>query len=138
MEHRGRTRRGAGPSARFPSPGGGDGPSSGPLRSESSSVIEWARRSSTGGESMRSQRRGIAAGLLRIVPAGGVAWGLIGCDSPPDIVPIAPPGAQVPRKAPDEEPAQAQGEMAAPALQATTPATQGVEYTQGPPTATAA
>src|SRR5262249_35855566 len=48
---------------------------------------------------------------------------------------IAPPGAQVPRKAPDEEPAQAQGEMAAPPLQTTTPATKVVEYTPAPPTA---
>jgi FKBP-type peptidyl-prolyl cis-trans isomerase len=84
---------------------------------------------------MRSQRRGIAAGLLRIVPAGVLAWGIIGCDSPPDIMPIAPPGAQPPRKAPEEEPAQAQGEMAAPALQQTAPPTKVVEYTPAPPTA---
>jgi FKBP-type peptidyl-prolyl cis-trans isomerase len=84
---------------------------------------------------MRSQRRGIAAGLMRILPVGVVAWGLIGCDSPPDIMPIAPPGAPAPRKAPDEEPAQAQGEMAAPPLQTTTPPTKVVEYTPAPPTA---
>ena len=85
---------------------------------------------------MRLQRTGIAAGLMRIIPAGVMAWGLIGCDSPPDIMPIAPPGAEPPRKAPDEKPAEAQGEMAAPALQATTPpTTKVVEYTPAPPTA---
>jgi FKBP-type peptidyl-prolyl cis-trans isomerase len=84
---------------------------------------------------MRSQRRGIAAGLMRIIPAGVLAWGLVGCDSPPDIMPIAPPGAQLPRKSPDEEPSQAQGEMAAPALQKTAPPTKVVEYTPAPPTA---
>jgi FKBP-type peptidyl-prolyl cis-trans isomerase len=50
-------------------------------------------------------------------------------------MPIAPPGADLPRKAPDEEPAQAQGEMAAPALQTTTPPTKVVEYTPASPTA---
>jgi FKBP-type peptidyl-prolyl cis-trans isomerase len=85
---------------------------------------------------MRSQRRGIVAGVLRIVPAGVLAWGLIGCDSPPDIVPITPPGVQPTRKAPDEEPAQAQGEMAAPALQTTAPTpTKTAEAAPAPPTA---
>ena len=50
---------------------------------------------------------------MRIIPAGVLGWALIGCDTPPDIQPIAPPGAAIPRKSPDEEPAQAQGEMAA-------------------------
>ncbi len=65
---------------------------------------------------MMSKREGIARNLMRIIPAGVLGWALIGCDTPPDIQPIAPPGAAVPRKSPDEEPAQAQGEMAAPAL----------------------
>jgi FKBP-type peptidyl-prolyl cis-trans isomerase len=39
---------------------------------------------------------------------------LVGCDAP-DIIPVAPPGAPIPRTSPDAEPAQAQGEMAVPA-----------------------
>jgi FKBP-type peptidyl-prolyl cis-trans isomerase FkpA len=35
---------------------------------------------------------------------------LSGCDDPGPIVPIAPPGANVPRISPDEKPAEAQGE----------------------------
>ena len=65
---------------------------------------------------MRSKRLGIAWRLMRILPVGLLGWALIGCDTPPDFQPIAPPGAAPPRKSPDEEPAQAQGEMAAPAL----------------------
>jgi FKBP-type peptidyl-prolyl cis-trans isomerase FkpA len=53
---------------------------------------------------------------MQILPVGLLGWALIGCDTPPDIQPIAPPGAAPPRKSPDEEPAQAQGEMAAPAI----------------------
>lgn len=85
---------------------------------------------------MKSHRRGIAGTLTRVLPAGLLGWLLVGCDAPPDIMPIAPPGAPVPRKAPDEEPAQAQGEMAAPALQNTAAqSTKVVEYTPAPPTA---
>jgi FKBP-type peptidyl-prolyl cis-trans isomerase len=35
---------------------------------------------------------------------------LSGCDDPGPIVPIAPPGANIPRISPDEKPAEAQGE----------------------------
>jgi FKBP-type peptidyl-prolyl cis-trans isomerase len=52
------------------------------------------------------------AGMLgRLVPAGVIGMALIGCDSAPDIMPMAPPGAQIPRKAPEGDTAQAQGEM---------------------------
>ncbi len=85
---------------------------------------------------MRSKRRGIAGKLTRVLPAGLMGWLLFGCDAPPDIVQIAPPGVPVPRQAPDEEPAQAQGEMAAPALQSSAAQpTKVVEYTKAPPTA---
>jgi FKBP-type peptidyl-prolyl cis-trans isomerase len=85
---------------------------------------------------MKSKRRGVAGRLTRVLPAGLLGWLLIGCDAPPDIMPIAPPGAPVPRKPPDEEPAQAQGEMAAPALaDETAKANKVVEYTPAPPTA---
>lgn len=59
---------------------------------------------------MRSKSQGIAGHLSRIIPVGVLGWALIGCDSPPDIQPIAPPGAPIPRKSPDEDVAQAQGE----------------------------
>jgi FKBP-type peptidyl-prolyl cis-trans isomerase FkpA len=73
--------------------------------------------------------------MTRLVPAVVIGLVLIGCGAPPDIMPIAPPGAPVPPKTPDEEPAQAQGEMAAPALQTTAPPTKVVEYTPALPTA---
>jgi FKBP-type peptidyl-prolyl cis-trans isomerase FkpA len=83
-----------------------------------------------------SKPEGIAGKLMRLIPAGVLGWALIGCDSPPDIQPIAPPGAQLPRKSPDEEPAQAQGEMAAPALaQAASQANKADAKPPAPPTA---
>ena len=82
---------------------------------------------------MRSRYRVIAGKLVRVVPAGLMGWALIGCDAPPDIMPIAPPGVAVPRKAPEEEPAQAQGEMAAPALADYDPAHEGRGVHAGPP-----
>ena len=44
---------------------------------------------------------------------------LCGCDETPDIQPIAPPGAYVPKTSPDAEPAQAQGEAAPTATKST-------------------
>jgi FKBP-type peptidyl-prolyl cis-trans isomerase len=73
--------------------------------------------------------------LTRLAPAGVLGLVLIGCEPPPDMEPIAPPGAEVPRKSPDENPAEAQGEMASPTLQPTAPPTQVVEYTPALPTA---
>jgi FKBP-type peptidyl-prolyl cis-trans isomerase FkpA len=63
-----------------------------------------------GGEiSMRFWRKGITGGLI----AGGlVGLAFYGCDEPSDIVPIAPPGAYIPKTSPDAEPAQAVGETA--------------------------
>ena len=84
---------------------------------------------------MKTKFRGMTVWLTRLVPAGLVGLVLVGCDCASDIVPIAPPGAEVPRKAPDEEPAQAQGEMAAPAMQKKAPSRQVVEYTPAVPTA---
>lgn len=76
-----------------------------------------------------------AAGTACRLAAGLVGVVLAGCDAPPDIMPIAPPGADVPVKAPDAEPAVAQGETATPALQKSAPATKVVEYTPALPTA---
>ncbi len=84
---------------------------------------------------MKTRFRGMTGWLTRLVPAGLVGLVLAGCDAPPDIGPIAPPGAEVPRKSPDEEAAQAQGEMAAPSIQKKVPARQVVEYTPAVPTA---
>ncbi len=78
---------------------------------------------------MRAEFRETTGGLVRLLPAGLIGLVLVGCDAPPNIMPIAPPGAPVQRKSPDEEPAQAQGEMAAPGLQAKTEPTKVVEYT---------
>jgi FKBP-type peptidyl-prolyl cis-trans isomerase len=84
---------------------------------------------------MKTRFRGMTGRLTLLVPAGLMGLVLAGCDAPPDIGPIAPPGAEVPRKSPDEEAAQAQGEMAAPAIQKKAPARQVVEYTPAIPTA---
>ncbi len=59
---------------------------------------------------------------------------LLGCEDPGPIVPVAPPGANIPRESPDAEPAAAVGEMAAPALKDSSPAVSTVEYTPAPPT----
>jgi FKBP-type peptidyl-prolyl cis-trans isomerase len=73
---------------------------------------------------MRLQREGIGGGLLRMIPVGVVGLAFMGCDEPPDIVPLAPPGAPVARKNPDADPAQAQGETAvAPARAASSTST---------------
>ena len=65
---------------------------------------------------MRSKSQGIAGRLMRVLPAGVLGWAMVGCDTPPDIQPIAPPGAQIPRQSPDADPAQAQGETPASAM----------------------
>ena len=60
---------------------------------------------------------------------------LLGCEAPTDIVPVAPPGAVIPRQSPDSEAAQAQGEMAAPLLNTESKPVEKVEYTPAVPTA---
>ncbi len=60
---------------------------------------------------------------------------LAGCEAPTDIVPVTPPGAVLPRESPDKDPAQAQGEMAAPLLKTDTQPVEKVEYTPALPTA---
>jgi FKBP-type peptidyl-prolyl cis-trans isomerase len=57
-----------------------------------------------------------------------------GCEDP-QIVPVAPPGAIIPRTSPDETPAVAQGEMIAPALAASTGTVKASDYTPATPTA---
>lgn len=85
---------------------------------------------------MIGKRVGIAGRWVRIVPAGILGWFLIGCDTPPDIEPIAPPGAQVPHKSPDEEASQALGEMPTAAQAATPTSTETPAPTPpAPPTA---
>jgi len=60
---------------------------------------------------------------------------LVGCEDPGEIVPTAPPGAIIPRTSPDPDPAQAQGEMAAPAIKSESAPVEAIEYTPAPPTA---
>jgi FKBP-type peptidyl-prolyl cis-trans isomerase FkpA len=51
--------------------------------------------------------------LWQIAIAGGFfGLGLCGCEEPSAIVPVAPPGANIPRVSPDADPAQALGETA--------------------------
>ena len=85
---------------------------------------------------MRIRLREMAGRPERLAAAGLIGLVLAGCDPPPGIEPIAPPGAPVPRKSPDEKPAEAQGEMPAPSLEAAkaTP-TKVVEYVPAAPTA---
>jgi FKBP-type peptidyl-prolyl cis-trans isomerase len=53
---------------------------------------------------MKFWRTAIAGGLLGL--------GLCGCEDPGDLGPVAPPGAIIPRVAPETDPAQALGETA--------------------------
>jgi hypothetical protein len=56
-----------------------------------------------------------------VVFLGGiVGLGLAGCEDPGEFTSVSPPGAPVIRTSPDAEPAQAQGEMAAPMPSTTT------------------
>ena len=81
-----------------------------------------------GESSMRSCCVWILGGLI------GVS--LIGCEDPGEIVPTTPPGASLPRVSPDPDPAQAQGEMPAPAITtAVSEPLKATEYTPALPTA---
>jgi FKBP-type peptidyl-prolyl cis-trans isomerase len=80
-----------------------------------------------GESSMRSCCVWILGGLM------GVS--LVGCEDPGPIVPTTPPGASIPRKDPDPEAAQAQGEMAAPAITSESAPVKAIEYTPALPTA---
>lgn len=66
----------------------------------------------------------------------GIALSLVGCDAPDDIVPTTPPGAVIPRTPPDaDNPAEAQGEVAAVTTPVGTPKPKTPAYTPAPPTA---
>ncbi len=71
---------------------------------------------------------GLAGGMLAALAGGG-------CDDPGAIVPTTPPGAVIPKESPDAEPAQAQGEMAAPLPKANDPAALAKKFPPAPPTA---
>ena len=67
---------------------------------------------------------------------GFLGLSLGGCDDPGPIVPVTPPGANIPRVSPDAEAAQAVGEMApASAAKTETTAAKAIEYTPALPTA---
>jgi FKBP-type peptidyl-prolyl cis-trans isomerase FkpA len=69
------------------------------------------------------------------MPACLVALALSGCEDPGEIVPVAPPGAVIPRQSPDTEPFAAQGEMVAPLTPPKKDAAKPEDYTPAPPTA---
>lgn len=60
---------------------------------------------------------------------------LSGCDGPGPIVPIAPPGANIPRVSPDSGPAEAQGEAVSETQSSAPPSTVSAAYKPAPPTA---
>ena len=66
---------------------------------------------------------------------GFLGLSLAGCEDPGEIVPVSPPGANIPRVSPDADAAQAQGEMAPAAAKGDTKAVKAVEYTPATPTA---
>jgi FKBP-type peptidyl-prolyl cis-trans isomerase len=77
---------------------------------------------------MRSPCAGIITGLALVV--------LSGCGDPGEIVPIAPPGANIPKVSPDASPAEALGE-ALPSTESSAPTVAGsaAAYKPAPPTA---
>jgi FKBP-type peptidyl-prolyl cis-trans isomerase FkpA len=76
---------------------------------------------------MSSRSVGIITGLALMV--------LSGCEDPGEIVPIAPPGATIPRNSPDAGPAEAQGEYPATSEVSAPSMTSSVPYKSAPPTA---
>jgi FKBP-type peptidyl-prolyl cis-trans isomerase len=73
-------------------------------------------------------------GLVGCVLAGVLGLVLVGCDAP-DIMPVSPPGAPIPRVSPDTDASSAQGEMAAPTIRPETAAVEAIDYTPAAPTA---
>ncbi len=80
---------------------------------------------------MRFWRTAMAGGLL------GLGLGLSGCEDP-DLVPVTPPGAVIPRVSPDADPAQAFGESAPSSASSTPTPTKSAKVANmkpAPPTA---
>jgi FKBP-type peptidyl-prolyl cis-trans isomerase len=84
----------------------------------------------SGEQSMKPREFGLCGCL-------GLAFTLLGCDAPNDIVPTTPPGAVIPRTPPDaDNPAQAVGEAGVAATKATGETkNKPAPYTPAPPTA---
>jgi FKBP-type peptidyl-prolyl cis-trans isomerase len=76
---------------------------------------------------MRSRCVRIMAGVALLV--------LSGCEDPGEIVPISPPGANIPRVSPDAEPAEAQGEALPAGVSAPAVTSSSAAYKPAPPTA---
>ena len=76
---------------------------------------------------MRSRCVEIMTGVALLV--------LSGCEDPGQIVPIAPPGANIPRVSPDASPAEAQGEAVAGYRSASRRRVAAAAYKPAPPTA---
>jgi hypothetical protein len=74
--------------------------------------------------------------LWRVGIVGGiVGLALSGCDDPGPLTPVTPPGAYIQPESPDTDPAQAQGEMAAPAPATETPPATSPKSIPAAPTA---
>ena len=76
---------------------------------------------------MRRQCVGIITGVALLVVSG--------CEDPGEIVPIAPPGAVIPRESPDEKPAEAQGEQVPESSHGAAKIVSKAAYQPAPPTA---
>lgn len=75
---------------------------------------------------------------IRRMAIGACCVGLVlcGCDEPPSgLVPVTPPGANIPRVSPDADPAQALGETVPTAIASTPPASRLADMKLAPPTA---
>jgi FKBP-type peptidyl-prolyl cis-trans isomerase len=76
---------------------------------------------------MRRQYVGMITGIALLV--------VCGCEDPGEIVPIAPPGAVIPRDNPDDKPAEAQGEQVPESSHGAAKITSTAAYQPAPPTA---
>ena len=73
-------------------------------------------------------------GYIKITSAL-IGLALCGCEEPPDIQPLSPPGAYIPKVSPDADPSQAQGETAPVAPTPAAEQTKVISTKPAPPTA---
>ena len=74
--------------------------------------------------------------LRQLTILGCLGFVLTGCEEPEQVVPVAPPGAVIPRTPPDKDnPAQAQGETVSVSPKMTESSAKSATYTPAAPTA---